>query len=228
MWSNAKNANSQSITNDKAYISKIFLRWFSDKGEILIWQSSYYLVSLAESNYLKPILIELPIIPKNCSFVRFEIFINKNNTNYHLATGFIYTPQNKEQFITNTLTSQVLPSIDFIENIGQTTNQNIILKSIKQNNMENLLLNSHPNYPKLLCLKSEDFLKWSYLLLYPAHDINMHPILLPINTKYTPPLCIQKHIVYSLPISILGTIDFFGFNDKIGYQKIIFQNTINE
>jgi glycosyltransferase involved in cell wall biosynthesis len=69
----------------------INLRWFAADGSVLVWESSPYLLDIRRSDFWAPLLVEVPVCPRHCAWMRFEVVAGGPATRHPLANGFLFS-----------------------------------------------------------------------------------------------------------------------------------------
>ncbi|MGO9991009.1 MAG: glycosyltransferase family 2 protein [Steroidobacteraceae bacterium] len=69
----------------------VHVRWFAADGRVLMWASGRNLVDLARTDYWVPLLVEVPVHPNGCAFMRFEVVAGEGGARRHLGTGYLFS-----------------------------------------------------------------------------------------------------------------------------------------
>jgi hypothetical protein len=67
----------------------LHLRWFADDGRVLMWESSEYLLDIRRSDYWVPLLVEVPVCPGSCAYMRFEVVGVEAGARLPVGIGFL-------------------------------------------------------------------------------------------------------------------------------------------
>jgi GT2 family glycosyltransferase len=69
----------------------VCVRWFADDGRVLMWESNLDLLNLCCADYWVPLLVQVPVCPSGCAFMRFEVVAGESSVRRHLGTGFLFS-----------------------------------------------------------------------------------------------------------------------------------------
>lgn len=72
-----------------AKAASLQVRWFNDDGAVLLWESRMLPIDLRRDDYWVPLLLETPMRPRRCRYVRFEVVIRGVQSSVLLARGFV-------------------------------------------------------------------------------------------------------------------------------------------
>lgn len=67
----------------------VIVRWFTDQGWALVWDGEVLAVRSSEQRYWQPLVVALPLWPKQATYLRFEVRAAGARREL-LATGFVY------------------------------------------------------------------------------------------------------------------------------------------
>jgi hypothetical protein len=68
----------------------IHVRWFAEDGRVLMWEGSPTMLDASRTDYWAPLLVEVPVCPSDCSFMRFEVVAGEFAARRSLAIGFLF------------------------------------------------------------------------------------------------------------------------------------------
>jgi hypothetical protein len=68
---------------------KVVLRWFSDSGDVLVWESAPNSIAYSSCPYWQPITARIPVWPRGATSLRFEV-VSDSDDRVSLATGFVF------------------------------------------------------------------------------------------------------------------------------------------
>jgi GT2 family glycosyltransferase len=74
----------------------VCVRWFADDGRVLMWESNLDLLNLCCADYWVPLLVQVPVCPSGCAFMRFEVVACESSVRSHLGTGFLFSHRSTE------------------------------------------------------------------------------------------------------------------------------------
>jgi Capsular polysaccharide synthesis protein len=77
----------------------IHLRWYADDDRILMWESTPNLLDLCRTDYWVPLLVEVPVCPRGCAFMRFEVVAGESSVRRPLAIGFLINHPSAESTV---------------------------------------------------------------------------------------------------------------------------------
>jgi hypothetical protein len=75
----------------------VVARWWASNGANLIWRSRRMFLNLAASSYWRPIFVEVPVLPRGCSWLRFDLVTDGRESADPVCTGFLFSPQGEVQ-----------------------------------------------------------------------------------------------------------------------------------
>jgi GT2 family glycosyltransferase len=67
----------------------VVLRWFSSRGEVLVWESEVHAINCSKERYWQPLVVSFPVWPRGGDNLRFEI-LSACEKRTPLATGFVF------------------------------------------------------------------------------------------------------------------------------------------
>ncbi len=68
----------------------VVLRWFSPRGDVLVWESEAHAIRCSEDRYWQPLAVSLPLWPREADSLRFEV-LSACEKRTPLATGYVFT-----------------------------------------------------------------------------------------------------------------------------------------
>lgn len=70
----------------------VSVRWFADDGRALTWAGEPKLLDPRRTDYWTPVAIELPLWPRACHYMRFEVITSGAGAPRPVASGFVFAP----------------------------------------------------------------------------------------------------------------------------------------
>jgi hypothetical protein len=78
--------------------AEVFFRWFSSRGDVLVWESERYQMRYPETRYWQPLDVALPLWPKGSEHLRFEV-VAASSERSPLGTGFVFQKGSSERAV---------------------------------------------------------------------------------------------------------------------------------
>jgi GT2 family glycosyltransferase len=69
----------------------LLVRWYAHDGRVLVWDFPRKVLDLDEIGYWQPLLLEVPLWPGNCPWMRFELVGESGTGRIPVCTGFIFS-----------------------------------------------------------------------------------------------------------------------------------------
>jgi glycosyltransferase involved in cell wall biosynthesis len=80
---------SAGATGSVADVLAVRLRWFAADGRPLIWETERVVIELRETRYWQPLLVDVPLVPRGCTWLRYEIVAELGRARIPIAIGFV-------------------------------------------------------------------------------------------------------------------------------------------
>ena len=88
--------NSQPGEDSFGHRLATFVRWTAFDGSCLVWRSKRAFLDLHATNYWRPILLNVPLLPRGCAWLRFDILTDDENNSRPIGSGFLFNTEQSQ------------------------------------------------------------------------------------------------------------------------------------
>lgn len=68
----------------------VAVRWYAADGTCLVWRGRRSFIDLDAVGYWRPLLLDLPVMPRSCLWLRFEVVADGGSSPDAICTGFLF------------------------------------------------------------------------------------------------------------------------------------------
>jgi hypothetical protein len=101
----------------------VVVRWSDDKGRILVWKSQRSLLDLRTTGYWQPLHVDIPLLPRGTTWLRFDVITDGGRSPDPLCTGFLFAGRAGSGSRPDTASCEVL-GLSRLPNDGATPGTN--------------------------------------------------------------------------------------------------------
>jgi hypothetical protein len=84
----------------------VVARWSAHDGSILVWKSRQMFLDLRSTGYWRPLRLEMPLMPRAASWLRFDLVTDGGPSSDPVCTGFLFCPRKPDGRLPEVLASK--------------------------------------------------------------------------------------------------------------------------